>query len=1743
MKNFRRVLSKISSILLVSFVILGTLCASIAMNTEPEVTDRKDLQVPFKPHQAHAYEVTINGRTVYCMHHGDVLGGELYIGGNLIKEDDFVTFGVVESEQLGEVEASTGYAMWLEKVLGEDHQAVQITIWNSKDFDANSNVVSNNSKTEGRANTEIQQRAMQYGYFYHGIVKNLNGELFKNVTNKDNLKVMVNQDDRTYTVGPYKIALNVNSTNQFTQEGAEYLYKELLKQNNYYKDETAWANFDDINNIIKGLNGTGAQFLDKSGKVIEFPDFTKNVTDGVEFYIRFKPANDGEIAETGEPEINVEYFKKFNAYRGVYYPSTDDTYIFNNASISAGQIKNVAKIVSIHGVPSTQEVSDGTSMVKFTGYATVQVPMEVRNNKYSGHKYIETLYNFPVYAYSTSYTTVGHDNNNDGIDDYYTRVFYKPGDGAFELTGSITQSFAYGDQEFPGLARTIQEVVTLEYSDYEKAKTKVKFNSVKINMVLGGHVWLEGESIKTAEYDGKYTPNSSDKDFAGMQVSLYDVDKGQVVRCATTDVKGLYRFVNLNPMHRYKVLFLYNGELYEPTTLNPNIAKPGGVSNANDDNREAFNKKFANIYPDASNYTSNKGTGNRAYGLEQRIRGNNDDYISFNGDALRYKDIWEEFLKESTGTMIDGDVYTKHSKEQSYNYQALNTLGANSSESAMLKQYIEDCMIQATSTTNKISDKCYPEYKQFVLEDLENEIGYKELDDLRSYSIFKYLYTTASDQSKYVDFGIKERLTADLALQKDVYKAQVIVNGKQHTYIYNKKQLDDDGVWNIETRAADALYNGSARYNREVRSSEYLYNGPDYGTTDKKNLQVYVTYRIAVKNQGQVDTKVNEIVDYYDASQYEYDGTLNGNTYQTKVRKEYDSNGNVTGQGTTSYVGAGYAGERLAGKELTVKNTGIDGRQETVNGLSTIYIQGMCGTQGNDMLKPGELAYIYVTFKVKNDPTTGRIMLDQDITTGAYKSGKRNIAEVNSYYTKEGIVDIDSTAGSLSERDFNADGDIISSRDPVQNRLEDDTDKAPNMRIIINQDDIRTFNGYVFEDDRTVNNDQAQVGDGLDNNETKVNGVTIELVELVSDVDEDGIFTGSYSQGEKVWYSEKYEVVQKDVPPVTDMTRYFSGSGHTKVILSGPEGTILNVPVTEIADPAGRYSLVSIPAGDFFIRFTYGDTTQTVLMTEEGAKENAQSKAQDKNREAEMTVNELVGESGLNAKSYNGQDYKSTVYQAGVDQSSSYNGINGYTNYDGQNYSSADGATLNNGTDKSSMYVYDVAKAEDKNVSDAKDVLYYRNKVNNYSKNLLNNRAEILDSFETISTYKGTSNDELVKIQRNMLSELMENTKMVAQTGIIDTEVEYNRTTTGNQGLDNQGTLDYVMNDITLGLVERPRAQLILGKEVANFKLVLANNQVLFDASQSVNNLYYAKHTSHQPKFDNIRLNGVLLSKNSKATPELIQAVMDDELMEGSRIDVTYKYTVRNVSEVDYLDNQFYYTGKTNNASAENIAKTSANTVIDYLANTIKYNKGDQDATALWTLRSPDYLTASRASRIDPSNFDLSMFDKDYVNRSYYDTISTYNSILTTDKLGGELLPETASRVRNSDKYSTSSGTTLVVSTLVSVNNGADNLVYNNLAELIDTSNTVGRRMYVSIAGNQQMADQDAGNNAAESVYTRVDLVTPDEADADSAQKIVLIPPTGENREYTPIMIALVIAAGLMIASVLVIRKTIVNGK
>ena len=110
--------------------------------------------------------------------------------------------------------------------------------------------------------------------------------------------------------------------------------------------------------------------------------------------------------------------------------------------------------------------------------------------------------------------------------------------------------------------------------------------------------------------------------------------------------------------------------------------------------------------------------------------------------------------------------------------------------------------------------------------------------------------------------------------------------------------------------------------------------------------------------------------------------------------------------------------------------------------------------------------------------------------------------------------------------------------------------------------------------------------------------------------------------------------------------------------------------------------------------------------------------------------------------------------------------------------------------------------------------------------------------------------------------------------------------------------------------------------------------------------------------------------------------------------------------------------------------------------------------------------------------------------------LQTYNTILLTESLAEWLVPGERTE------------TNLVLSTIISSSNASDELVYNNLAELVASSNQVGRRNVYSIGGNQQMAYQYNGNDVAESL-AKEDRQLPAEIDADSSQRIVILPPTG----------------------------------
>ena len=241
------------------------------------------------------------------------------------------------------------------------------------------------------------------------------------------------------------------------------------------------------------------------------------------------------------------------------------------------------------------------------------------------------------------------------------------------------------------------------------------------------------------------------------------------------------------------------------------------------------------------------------------------------------------------------------------------------------------------------------------------------------------------------------------------------------------------------------------------------------------------------------------------------------------------------------------------------------------------------------------------------------------------------------------------------------------------------------------------------------------------------------------------------------------------------------------------------------------------------------------------------------------------------------------------------------------------------------------------------------------------------------------------------------------------------------------------------------------------------------------------------------KVNSVVSRQNG-----ILQITMDEELMHGATIEITYDVTVTNMGEVDYNETQFYYIGKVNNP--ETIVRTSADVVIDYVANNLQFRtQSNQDA---W-----DWSTITE-QEIQNNN---------YVNTEVQAVLPEYNTIITTEALNEALIPLTES---TQDNEETQDEIQLILTQLITSQNEDDDLTYDNIGEIVQISNDVGRRMAYSVQGNQDPTQ------------------APTEPDSSMAERVVILPPFGTT--YLYIGLAVLIAAMLGI-SIVVIKKTVLN--
>ncbi|MGN1301134.1 MAG: Cna B-type domain-containing protein [Clostridia bacterium] len=204
---------------------------------------------------------------------------------------------------------------------------------------------------------------------------------------------------------------------------------------------------------------------------------------------------------------------------------------------------------------------------------------------------------------------------------------------------------------------------------------------------------------------------------------------------------------------------------------------------------------------------------------------------------------------------------------------------------------------------------------------------------------------------------------------------------------------------------------------------------------------------------------------------------------------------------------------------------GLQGNSYSVEDVGNTLTLNLNGLE----LKEGETKTLYLIFEVKKT--------DNEINLGEYL----NRAEITSYSTDEGLIDCDSQPGNFINN----------------NEVEDDSDTAGGLKILLQENQTRKITGKVF--DKEGNN---------------VNDVIVQLIEV------------------KEYNGKVYEYIWQET---------VSGAG---------KGLRLNVDGTALEEytytsEQGQYEFNGFIPGDYIVRFIYGDGT-TYDMTGNVIKYNGQ---------------------------------------------------------------------------------------------------------------------------------------------------------------------------------------------------------------------------------------------------------------------------------------------------------------------------------------------------------------------------------------------------------------------------------------------------------------------------------------------------------------------------------------------------------
>lgn len=1216
-------------------------------------------------------------------------------------------------------------------------------------------------------------------------------------------------------------------------------------------------------------------------------------------------------------------------------------------------------------------------------------------------------------------------------------------------------------------------------------------NQKNIKLIsIGGNVWEDAKTGKASLGDGiNSTTNNVDKNLENIKVSLYTEDMKLAelmpadsvtniynrINPTLTDANGNYKFEGVDESKKYYVVFEYDGQVYMPTEYlakgisgdtiqnynsveemlgeltnigtgrdNGNSGSTGGKNTGTGTNtgsgkntqtntewfekwkanskaseletntgkntiegRQTFNNRFAEIGASPKNYISKNTLGISTYLVEE-------EGIYYNKSYTRLELMGYTLKKTSKGVTY---VQDKIQLVDGYKYNKYGTLdyddnGAITSEwsEGLISQKIKEFIVANRHYPNEAEKVRI--YRSIVGDMNDNEAWNKLqfIEDCKMSALTKSPFNSGIEYyptnknatfgtdllTNYVNLGLWRRQEFNAQLTKDVVEVtttntkngnsdKTVFNGKTYAldsikdYIndYTNAIKDNNGKINLAKQYADSqqgIYIN--RLNAQYYYNKY-YDRPIKQSEymGQRNLEVEIKYRITVYNLSQsLETQITEVVDYYDDSLQLTSAVVNTNGKNISKDKSSAVSESIYGQVT----------------------------EKSFPGFNKVYIRLQ-----NKQLATGEGITIDLTYKVKRMALQG--------FEGYINIGKKtNIAEINGYKTYysantstpnrhgaiignnttvAGLVDVNSTPGNLETIEEITNGVI---------NFEDDSDKTTATLTITDDptppdhntpiDSTNIISGCVWEDAKT---EKASLGNGIrDSGEKGIAGVKVALCKKYERNDSTQQAAGDEKLGWIKEYNDKRYNKEYIYKSVAD--EYTTGKD-------------------------GKYSFEVKESGDYYVLFGYGLDDATVLTNDE-----------------DNETNKILGKTGSNTKSYNGQDYKSTIFQAGFE--------NGY---DIENVD------------------YDKSLNE-AHVSKAIDDWARVEEVNKYSKIQTNHIAEVLASPTKVPTYLGEQYGS--DLMGRLVDELTTNTWKIAKTQKIKIEGRKN-----GEKIEN----------VDLGLVERPITQLQITNNVENVKVTLSDGSIVFDATQ----------TAEATKGNETK--NVIWKSNRSTTKGItggfIQLYLDEELMYGATIQITYKMQINELNDyVEYEGLEYYAKGRTNSGIK---VESKAKKLVCYIPNKMQFNK----------TQSGDWNAITDINEIIPAEEkDGENINNNLVNYRLKDTISSQSNTISKIE---------ADNINNAYL----NNNMLTISQLITKESAQGG--YECKVEIVELENAVGRRMETSIVGNFNPANDPVENDEAK------------------AEDVAVMPPFGIGQVFYYVLT--IVIAGMLVVGIIFIKKKV----